>query len=93
MKEFIICAAIKHEDTGKIYYGHRHNHCLEASNGELSWIYNRQQISKIKRTQGFITSENRFVNRKEALTIALENNQVKNKTQLRGNELYSEDLY
>jgi hypothetical protein len=36
MKEFIICAAIKIEDTGKIYYGHRHNHCFDAANGEIS---------------------------------------------------------
>ena len=93
MKERIICAAIKIEDTGKIYYGHRHNHCLEASNGELSWTMNRQEISKIKRTQGFITSNNRFVDREEALIIALENDQVLDKKEIRGNQLYSEDLY
>lgn len=93
MDEFIICAAIRHEDTGKIYYGHRHNHCIDASNGELSWTLNRQEISKIKRTQGFITNKNRFVDRKEALQIALANNQVIDIKQIRGNELYSEDLY
>jgi hypothetical protein len=93
MKEFIICAAIKHGDTGKIYYGHRHNHCLEASNGELSWKLNRQEICKIERIQGFITSKNRFVDRKEALIIALENNQIIDKKEIRGTELYSEDLY
>ena len=93
MNEFIICAAIRHEDTGKIYYGHRHNHCLDASNGELSWKLNRQEISKIKRTQGFITNQNRFVDRKEGLIIALANNQVLDKKEIRGDELYSEDLY
>jgi len=93
MDEFIICAAIRHEDTGKIYYGHRHNHCIDASNGELSWTLNRQEISKIKRTQGFITNKNRFVDRKEALQIALANNQVIDIKQIRGNQLYSEDLY
>lgn len=93
MDEFIICSAIKHEDTGKIYYGHRHNHCLDASNGELSWKLNRQEISKIKRIQGFITNKNRFVDRKEALIIALANNQVIDKDKIRGNDLYSEDLY
>lgn len=93
MDEFIICAAIRHEDTGKIYYGHRHNHCIDASNGELSWTLNRQEISKIKRTQGYITNKNRFVDRKEALQIALANNQVIDIKQIRGNELYSEDLY
>ena len=74
MKEFIICAAIRHEDTGKIYYGHRHNQCVDASNGELSWKLNQQEISKIKREQGFITNENRFVDREEGLLIALEIN-------------------
>lgn len=93
MKEFIICAAIKIEDTGKIYYGHRHDQCFAAANSALSWTMNRQQISKIKKTQGFVTSTNRFVNRTEALLIALENNQVIDKSQIRGDELYSEDLY
>lgn len=60
MKEFIICAAIK-LSTGKIYYGHRHNHCLDAINGELSWTMNRQEIGNVEKEQGFITSENRFV--------------------------------
>jgi len=93
MKEFIICAAIRLDDTNKIYYGHRHNHCIEALNGELSWTLNRQEIGKIKKTQGFITSKNRFVDRKEGLTIALENDQVINKDNIHGNQLFSEDLY
>lgn len=92
-EEIIICAALRHEDTGKIYYGHRHNHCLDASNSELSWKFNRQEIAQIERTQGFITSKNRFVDRKEALTIALANNQVLDKDCTRGDQLYSEDLY
>ena len=95
MKEFIICAAIKITlpDNGvKIYYGHRHNHCLEAMNGELSWTMNRQEIIKVSKEQGFITSENEFVNRKEAWEIAKSNNQI---IQTSGSEgtLYSEDLY
>lgn len=93
MDEFIICAAIKHEDSGKIFYGHRHSHCLDASNGELSWTLNRQEIYKIKRTQGFITNKNRFVDRHEALIIALANNQVIDDKQIHGDELYSENLY
>jgi len=78
-KEFIICAAIRNEDTGKIYYGHRHNHCLNACDGELSWVLNRQEICKVGRTQGFITSRNRFVGREEGLIIALDNDQVLDK--------------
>lgn len=84
MKEFIICAAIRHDNTGKIYYGHRHSHCIEASNGALSWTMNREEISNFPRTQRFVTSQNCFVDRKEALKISLENNQVLDKTAVRG---------
>ena len=93
MKERIICAAIKIVETGKVFYGHRHDQCLNSLNGELSWTMNRQEISKVKKVQGFVTTEGRFVDRKEGLKIALENDQVIDKTQNRGNDLYSEDLY
>jgi len=91
MKEFIICAAIR-LDSGKIYYGHRHPHCIEAMNGELSWTMNRQQIKTIGKLQGFITSNNRFVDRTEAAIIALEAKQIE-KLNYSTTELYSEDLY
>lgn len=92
MKEFIICAALQVEETGKIYYGHRHSYCIEAASGELSWTRSRQEVSRLKQTQGFITSTNRFVDREEAWKIAKENNQI---IQQSGGEgiLYSEDLY
>ena len=93
MKERIICAAIKIVETGKVFYGHRHDQCLNSLNGELSWTMNKQEISKVKKVQGFVTTEGRFVDRKEGLKIALENDQVIDKTQNRGNDLYSEDLY
>jgi len=79
-------------ESGKIYYGHKHNHCLDAANGELSWTMNRQQISKLEKEQGFVTSEGRFVGRKEAWKIAKENNQIKRQSGGEGT-LYSEDLY
>lgn len=91
MIEIIICAAIKLEDTGKIYYGHRHNHCLQAMNDNLSWYMNRQEISKLETIQGFITSNNRFVGRKEAMIIAKETNQIISNSN--SDKLYSEDLY
>lgn len=74
--EKIICAAVKVEETGKIYYRHRHRQCLDAANGELSWTRSRQEITKLTISQGFITSENRFVDRKEAWVIAEKNNQI-----------------
>lgn len=92
MNEFIICAAIRLPDLGKIYYGHRHNHCRDAANGELSWTMNRQEICNIEQVQGFVTNKNRFVDRKEAAKIWLaqsETNELKFSTE----ELYSEDLY
>jgi hypothetical protein len=93
MEEFIICAAIQIVETGKIYYGHRHPHCIEALNGELSWTLNRQQIAKVEKIQGFITNKKRFVGREEALVIALANNQVLDIAEVRGKKLHSEDIY
>ena len=46
-----------------------------------------------EKEQGFLTSLDRFVNRVEGLEIALETNQVLDTTKLRGNRLFSEDLY
>lgn len=93
MKERIICAAIQVIETGKLFYGHRHNQCINSLNGELSWTMNREQISKVETVQGFVTTEGRFVDRKEGLKIALDNDQVLDKTQIRGDNLFSEDLY
>jgi hypothetical protein len=93
MSEKIICAAILLPETGKVYYGHRHPHCIEAMNGELSWTMSRQQIRYVTKTQGFVTSLGRFVDRVEALAIALANNQVVYQKEMGDNELYSEDLY
>ncbi len=91
MKEFIICAAIKIINTGKVYHGHRHNHCLEAANGELSWTMNRQEIGKLDKIQGFTTNTGRFVDRIEAANIWL----AENPSNVLDNppQLYSEDLY
>lgn len=88
--ERIICAAIKLVKSGKVYYGHRHPHCIEAMNAELSWTMNRQEISAIDKIQGFITSENRFIDRKEAAKIWVEQG---GKINYSTEELYSEDIY
>ena len=91
--EIIICAAIKIIDSDKIFYGHRHNHCIQAMTDNLSWHMNREEISKLKTIQGFITSNNRFVDRKEALKIAMDNNQLTNFHGIDSDKLYSENLY
>lgn len=89
MKERIICAAIHNPDekdmAGKplIYCGLRHAYILWQS----------KLVSRNPHHQGFLTSKGRFVDRKEGLKIALENNQVIDPSQIRGDNLYSEDLY
>lgn len=93
MKIFIICAAIHLPEMNKTYYGHRHPHCIEAKNGELSWNMSRKQIKQVKEIQGFVTNEGKFVDRKEAYLIAKESNQILDSSKTRGLELYSEDLY
>ncbi len=88
-QERIICAAIHNPEekdvAGKplIYCGLRHPNILWQS----------KDVSRDPNHQGFITSKGRFVDRKEGLKIALMNNQVIDKSDIRGDNLYSEDLY
>lgn len=87
--EKIICAAIHNPEekdaAGKplIYCGLRHANVLWQS----------KLVSRNPYHQGFLTSKGRFVDRKEGLIIALENNQVIDLSEIRGDKLYSEDLY
>jgi hypothetical protein len=88
-KEKILCAAIHNPEevdiAGKplIYCGYRHANILWQS----------RSISRNPYHQGFLTSKGRFVNREEGLQIALENKQVIDESNIRGQQLYSEDLY
>jgi len=88
MNERIICAAIHNPEdkdmAGEplIYCGLRHCNIL----------WQGKHVSRSPYHQGFLTSEGRFVDRKEALKIALENNQILDMSQVRGNNLYSEDI-
>ena len=101
MMEFILCAAIwyKEQPTAKflpanitigiVIGGYRHPHCIHtfvALTGKRSVAPECGEYQ-----QGFLTSTNRFVDRKEAALIAVIANQV-NVTKV-GKELYSEDLY
>lgn len=87
--EKILCAAIHNPEeidmagNPLIYCGLRHPNILWQS----------KLISRNPRHQGFLTTSGRFVDREEALQIALLNNQVVNVSNIRGNKLYSEDLY
>ena len=89
MKERIVCAAIHNpvdiDMAGHplIYCGLRHAYILWQS----------KAVSRNPHHQGFLTTKGKFVNRKEGLLIALENDQVIDKSQIRGDNLFSEDLY
>jgi len=108
MNEKIICAAVwykeleckypdmpkevylpKNLDRGVVFAGHRHGQCIYTKCA----ITNLRDCESGENEQGFLTSKNRFVTREEALIIALENNQVLDLKEIRGNKLYSEDLW
>jgi hypothetical protein len=105
MIEQIICAANHYDDklkhvhcpknikTGFVICGHRHHNCINIFS-LIQKDIDRKETVKLMNTciQGFLTNTNRFVNRKEAMKIVLENRQVK--TISRPNiGLQSEDLY
>jgi hypothetical protein len=104
--EHILCAAIwykdlplkkeevleyyrpKNVDKGIVFCGHRHANCLY----QMVAMTGLRQAEAGEEVQGFLTNTNRFVDREEAATIALNSGQVK---QLRfaKAKLFSEDLY
>ena len=92
--EYVICAAIHYDDgkkhihqpknikTGLVICGRRHHNCMAI-----------RKICSGKETlgeniQGFLTSENRFIDKDEAADVALESGQIE-----RTHTLFSEDLY
>lgn len=103
-KEYILCAAVKrlnpktgisytNNDICNIEIGYRHHDIYQRFPKEL--IYEMD-------AQGFYTSKGRFVDRKEAMKIAYECGQIKNKIFVFVNPnnenegyipLFSEDLY
>jgi hypothetical protein len=108
-KEYILCAAIWYKelalkkddfpvgfsrpvncDKGIVFCGLRHHNCLYQKVA----LTGLTDYESGKNIQGFLTNENRFVDRKEALQIALNAKQV-DESNL-GNSLiglFSEDLY
>jgi hypothetical protein len=98
MKDYILCAATHFDDgklhvhqpknieTGIVICGRRH-HNVYATLAALK--VNRLKLSKIKTTQGFLTAQDKFVDRKEAAMIAFRACQI----QRRQKSLGSEDLW
>lgn len=93
-QEYILCAAIlrkeekektclRNNDIHKIEIGYRHCDIFQRFPNEM------QTGSS---AQGFYTSKGRFVNREEAMNIALNCGQV-DKDKVYSDKLYSEDLY
>lgn len=93
-EEVVICAAIMTMD-GRIARGHRHPHCFAVLEGwKAGGSYDRVKADE---TQGFITSRNRFVGRKEGRAIQLAAG-IPSADPTRNGEyhalgLFSEDLY
>jgi hypothetical protein len=95
--EKILCAAIHYDidsslrvhqpkniKGGFVICGHRH-HNIIATYNILTGGNTKNEI------QGFLTSKGRFVDRKEAMAIAIEAGQFESDGG--SSELYSEDLY
>jgi len=109
-REYILCAANRYFDGNPhehqptnlaegyfVTCGRRHHNCIGVFAQIVGFPYN-EEGHKIHLTevQGFLTSTNRFINRKEAYKIAFEMNQIigPNKGQSENSiGLTSEDLY
>ena len=59
-------------DEGIVFCGHRHPHCLY----QMVAIYGLYQSQAGFEVQGFLTNKNKFVDREEALKIAIKSKQV-----------------
>lgn len=84
--EICICAAIKM--GGLIIRGHRHDDCLRNIKA--------RRLDSEPIVQGFMTSQNRFVDREEAMQLqraAGEKSAYSPDGELHGDILFSEDLY
>lgn len=75
-------------DKGVVFSGWRHPNCMY----QMVAIYGIPNYEAGESIQGFLTSKNRFVDRKEGAEIALACKQIK-KLQFSKTDLYSEDIY
>lgn len=94
----ILCAAIWFADgkeyphqpvnihTGFVISGHRHHNCLATAS---ALINDHDYYKTIRRVQGFLTSDNQFVDREVAAEIAIFAGQTDKPIE----RLFSENLY
>lgn len=96
-QEYILCSAIHFDDneyhthqeqygTGFLISGYRHHNIIAIKSLLRSDI-------KYVETQGFLTSKDRFVDRKEGMQIALKAGQVLENSTINRYNLFSEDLF
>ena len=96
--EIVICSAIK-LPNGKIFRGHRHSDCIETAFKFVSWNGGvvpgeHHWTADMCSDQGFITSRNRYVDRKEGLKLQLAAGiDSVCPSGYRVSDLFSEDLY
>jgi len=89
LPEICICAAIRLDD-GLIIRGHRHDDCILTA---IKMGF-EERITQFK--QGFVTSFNRFVDRREGMRLqkaACAKSDYSRDGELHGDVLFSEDLY
>lgn len=101
MMERILCAAIHWNDGEKYLYqpknvpsglvvcGLRHHNCFHTLSLIKKHITEREARLRTMAVQGFLTSHDRFVDRREAAEIAVTAGQAKGDP----SPLFSEDLY
>ena len=96
-KETVICAAVRASD-GYIIRGHRHHDCFRTMKGipRYAEILRTPHLDRDE-NQGFVTSRNRYVTRREGyhlqIAAGIESAAKAHGDDYRGKELYSEDLY
>lgn len=100
-QERILCAAIWFNDgkrydnqplnidEGYVICGRRHHNCIYTN----YCITGNRNADYAEIVQGFITTDDKFVDRADALLIARSAGQILDEAEVRGKHLYSEDLY
>lgn len=98
--EFVICSAIKLVN-GLLFRGNRHSDCISSAYTFVMYkvtsghpAYPDEWYPSMIEEQGFITSRNRFVDRKTAFMLQ-KATKIESKAEggYRGEWLFSEDLY
>lgn len=97
-KEYILCAAIHYQDgkeyphqpknvkSGIVACGRRHHNCITT----LAFLLgDKYDVHFIAKGDGFLTSKDRFVSRKEGAKIAYKAGQIDKEQRT----MFSEDLY